>query len=61
MHGVAEKLADSGHTYMAADILFRAYREGDWRGWDEEEMEEMGEELFELLKIRTLVRLSIGR
>jgi hypothetical protein len=32
MHTVAGKLADSGHTYMAADILFRAYRRRDWEG-----------------------------
>jgi hypothetical protein len=38
---------------MAADILFRAYREGNWRGWNEGEMEKMGQELLELLKIRT--------
>jgi hypothetical protein len=25
-HGSGEKLADSGHMYMAAEIVFRAYR-----------------------------------
>jgi hypothetical protein len=56
MHDVAVKLADSEHTYMAAGILIRAYRKGDWRGW------RCGEEnvVGAVEEIHTPVRLPIG-
>lgn len=31
MHDVAEKFADGEHTYIVVDILFRAYRRGNWK------------------------------